>query len=74
MSTQNCSENLIKIIKPVIDELAILEGGIGFIDIEEFVDAMNRLFKTLNSQEKNILLNFDKAPRAENSTKDSTFK
>ena len=51
-----------------------MEGGTGFIDNEEFVDAMFRLYQTLNSKEKDDLLNFDRARAVDPHKKVCTFK
>jgi hypothetical protein len=66
--------DVLKIIEPLIEELNTLESGTGFIDKEEFVDAMLRLYQTLNSKEKDDLLNFDKPPAIDPYQKVCTFK
>ena len=66
--------HIVKIMQPVLDELNTLENGNGFIDKEEFVEAMFRLYQILNSKEKEELLNFDKKPMADPYAKDCTFK
>jgi hypothetical protein len=53
---------VLKILQPILSELATLEGGIGVIDLEEFVDAVFRLDQILNVQERDFLANFDRLP------------
>ena len=50
MNTAGIPLHVVKVIQPIIDELRSLENGLGFIDREEFVDAMFRLYLTLNTQ------------------------
>lgn len=53
---------ILKILQPFLDELFNLEGGIGCVDREEFVEAMIRLYQTLSITERDLLINFDKRP------------
>ena len=50
--------HIVKIIQPILEELGSLENGLGYIDRDEFVDAMFRLYQVLNSKEKEDLLSF----------------
>lgn len=52
------SEEIKKIIKPLIDELEDLEEK---LDFEDFSNAMENLIKVLNPSEKSILLQTSKA-------------
>ena len=65
---------ILKILQPFLDELLNLEGGIGCVDREEFVEAMIRLYQTLSITERDLLINFDKRPKEDPYAKDCTFK
>lgn len=74
ISIDRVASDVLKTIQPLLEELNTLEDGTGFIDKEEFVDAMLRLYQTLNSKEKDYLLNFDKPPAVDPYKIACTFK
>lgn len=48
------------IFMPIVQELEELEDGQRAIDRAEFIQASLRLYQTLNVQERNLILNFNK--------------
>lgn len=52
----------LEIFKPLLEELAELNEP---LDREEFVDAVNRLYDTLNQQDKNLILRFGQRTKEE---------
>ena len=63
--------NLVRIMKPLLEELEMLNEP---LNKEEFIDACSRLYDTLNTQDKAVIMRFGRLERSNSRPGSCTFK